>query len=157
MRKKTKAGKPEGKEKRAQGKATEAPRAGEKHHGSDPDDRATLTEMMKRKALEEKKRKLDEQAAAMLASKKARLKKEAPPAPSESEIDLGVFTATHGNLLEKKFEASGSGGVKPMKIVRRFDISKITPPSSPPSRTFGLSTPPEVPAEKEKHVPVEVE
>ncbi|KAJ0785526.1 hypothetical protein HanOQP8_Chr02g0044211 [Helianthus annuus] len=77
-----------------------------KHRGSDPDDRATLTEMMRKKALEEKKRKLDEQAAAMLASKKARLQKETPPAPSESEIDLGAFTATHGNLLEKIYEAS---------------------------------------------------
>ncbi|KAJ0586267.1 hypothetical protein HanHA89_Chr05g0209891 [Helianthus annuus] len=70
--------------------------------------------MMRKKALEEKKRKLDEQAAAMLASKKARLQKETPPAPSESEIDLGVFTATHGNLLEKIFEPSSSGGVKPV-------------------------------------------
>ncbi|MFS7906970.1 hypothetical protein Hanom_Chr01g00065481 [Helianthus anomalus] len=81
----------------------------------------------------------------MFASKKARLQKETLPAPSESEIDLGVFTATHGNLLEKIFEASGSGaGVKPVKVARKFDISQITPPSSPLSRTFGLSTPPEV-------------
>ncbi|KAJ0450592.1 hypothetical protein HanHA300_Chr15g0558011 [Helianthus annuus] len=57
--------------------------------------------MMRKKALEDKKRKLDEQAAAVLASKKARLQKEAPPAPSESEIDFGVFTATRGNLSEK--------------------------------------------------------
>ncbi|KAJ0770573.1 hypothetical protein HanPI659440_Chr07g0259181 [Helianthus annuus] len=33
-------------------------------------------------------------------------------APSESEIDLGVFTATHGNLLENFFEASSSGGTR---------------------------------------------
>ncbi|KAM0071179.1 hypothetical protein Hdeb2414_s0001g00021951 [Helianthus debilis subsp. tardiflorus] len=63
--------------------------------------------MMKKKALEDKKRKLDEQVAAMLASKRARLQKEAPPAPSESEIDLEVFSAKHGNLLEKIFKASG--------------------------------------------------
>ncbi|KAJ0765627.1 hypothetical protein HanPI659440_Chr08g0305591 [Helianthus annuus] len=181
-RKKTKPGKPEGKEKRVEGKTTETPRkrpstlpvldyvvvsdtlsslgGGEKHRGSDPDDRATLTEMMRKKALEDKKRKLDEQAAAMLASKKARLQKETPPAPSESEIDLGVFTATRGNLLEKIYEASGSGGTKflfPVKAARRFDISQITSPSSPPSRTFGLSTPPEVPIEKEKQIPMEVE
>ncbi|KAM0032168.1 hypothetical protein Hdeb2414_s0016g00472091 [Helianthus debilis subsp. tardiflorus] len=113
--------------------------------------------MMRKKALEEKKRKLDEQAAAILASKKVRLQKETPPAPSESEIDLGVFTATHGNLLEKIFEASGSGGVKSVKAARRFDISQITPHASPPLRTFGLSTPPEVQAEKGKQIPVEVE
>ncbi|MFS7966393.1 hypothetical protein Hanom_Chr09g00773231 [Helianthus anomalus] len=65
--------------------------------------------MLRKKALEDKIRKLDEQAAAMLASKKARLQKETPPSPSESKIDLGVFTATRGNLLEKIYEASGSG------------------------------------------------
>ncbi|KAJ0809369.1 hypothetical protein HanPI659440_Chr01g0013981 [Helianthus annuus] len=86
--------------------------AGEKRGGSDPDDGTTLTEMMKKKAVEDKKRKLDEQAAAMLASKWAKLQKETPPAPSESEIDLEVFTAKHGNLLEKIFEASGSRGTR---------------------------------------------
>ncbi|MFS8035339.1 hypothetical protein Hanom_Chr17g01591881 [Helianthus anomalus] len=44
--------------------------AGEKPHGSDPDDCSTLTEMMNKKALEDKKRKLDEQAVALLASKR---------------------------------------------------------------------------------------
>ncbi|KAM0021974.1 hypothetical protein Hdeb2414_s0023g00623301 [Helianthus debilis subsp. tardiflorus] len=90
--------------------------------------------MMKKKALEDKKRKLDEQAAAMLAPKKTRLQKEALPAPSESEIDLVVFSAKHGNLLEKIFEAFGSRGAKPAKTIRKIDISKITPPTSPPSR-----------------------
>ncbi|KAJ0843948.1 hypothetical protein HanRHA438_Chr15g0696981 [Helianthus annuus] len=137
--------KPEGKAKRAEEKTTETPRkrpstrpfldyvvvsdtlsglgTKEKRGGSDPDDSTTLTDMMRKKALEDKKRKLDEQAAAVLASKKARLQKEAPPAPSESEIDFGVFTATCGNLLEKIYEASGSGGVKPVKAGRKFDIS----------------------------------
>ncbi|KAF5796757.1 hypothetical protein HanRHA438_Chr08g0367661 [Helianthus annuus] len=118
----------EGKEKGAEEKATETPRkrpstlpfldyvlvsdtlsglgAGEKRDWSDPDD------SVKKKALEDKKRKLDEQAAVMLASKRARLQKEAPPAPSESEIDLEVFTAKHGNLLEKIFEAFGSCGTR---------------------------------------------
>ncbi|MFS7962787.1 hypothetical protein Hanom_Chr08g00730621 [Helianthus anomalus] len=80
--------------------------AGEKPRGSDPEDRSTLTEMMRKKALEDKKRKLDEQAAAMLAVKKARLQKEAPLAPSESEIDMGVFSGDRGNLLEEIFAAS---------------------------------------------------
>ncbi|MFS7947891.1 hypothetical protein Hanom_Chr06g00553471 [Helianthus anomalus] len=47
--------------------------------------------------------------------------------------------------------------VKPVKAGHRFDISQITPPASPPSSTFDLSTPPEVPAEEAKRIPVEVE
>ncbi|KAJ0789226.1 hypothetical protein HanPI659440_Chr05g0201071 [Helianthus annuus] len=97
--------------------------------------------MKKKKVLEDKKKELDEQAAAALAAKKSKLQKETPPAPSESEIDLGVFSAKRGNLLEKIYAASGSQGAKSSKSARKFDISKITPPSSPPSRTFGLSPP----------------
>ncbi|KAM0066439.1 hypothetical protein Hdeb2414_s0002g00049021 [Helianthus debilis subsp. tardiflorus] len=114
-----------------------------KRAGRDPDDSATLTEMMKKKALGDKKRKLDEQAAVALAVKKAKLQKKTPPAPSESEIDLGVFTTKHG--------------AKPGKASRKVDISKITPPpTSPPSRTFGLS-PPHVDPGKRKEDEVEVE
>ncbi|KAJ0818625.1 hypothetical protein HanPI659440_Chr00c01g0704611 [Helianthus annuus] len=137
-RKKTKADKSEKGEKRVEGKTTGV---GEKAHVSDPDDRATLTEHMRKKALKDKKRKLDEQAAALLASKKAKLHKEAPPAPSESEIDMGVFSGGRGNLLEEIFAASAPTGVKSGKGPRRLDISQITPPQSPPSRTIG-STPP---------------
>ncbi|KAJ0430377.1 hypothetical protein HanHA300_Chr17g0668361 [Helianthus annuus] len=46
---------------------------------------------------------------------------------------------------------------KPSTAPRKIDISKITPPTSPPSRTFGLSTPSENPVEKEKQVHDEVE
>ncbi|MFS7954817.1 hypothetical protein Hanom_Chr07g00635091 [Helianthus anomalus] len=113
--------------------------------------------MMKKKALEDKKRRLDEQAAAMLASKRARLQKEAPPAPSESEIDLEVFSAKHGNLLEKIFEPSGSRGVKPGKTSRKIDLSKITPPTSPPSRTFNLYPSRDDFGDKRKPDDVEVE
>ncbi|MFS7978418.1 hypothetical protein Hanom_Chr10g00915251 [Helianthus anomalus] len=92
----------------------------------DPDDDATLTEIMKKKkVLEDKKKELDEKVT--------------PPAPSESKIDLGVFSAKHGNLLEKIYAASGSQGVKSGKGTRKVDISKITPPTSPPSRIFGIS------------------
>ncbi|MFS7909835.1 hypothetical protein Hanom_Chr02g00099211 [Helianthus anomalus] len=93
----------------------------------------------------------------MLGSKKARLKKEAPLAPSESEIDMGVFTAKHGNLLEQIFEGSGSRGAKPGKAARRIDISKITPPTSPPSRTFNLSPDQDDLGDKENPDDVEVE
>ncbi|KAF5768199.1 hypothetical protein HanXRQr2_Chr14g0633581 [Helianthus annuus] len=131
-RKKTKTGTLERREKRVEDKAADTPRkrpstlpvldyvvvsdtlsglgAGEKPHGSDPDDRSTLTEMMKKKALEDKKRKLDEQAAALLASKKAKLQKEVPVAPSESDIDMGIFSGDRGNLLEEIYAASALTG-----------------------------------------------
>ncbi|KAM0013487.1 hypothetical protein Hdeb2414_s0043g00741521 [Helianthus debilis subsp. tardiflorus] len=139
--------------------------------------------MMKKKALEDKKRKLDEQAVAMLASKRAKLQKENPPAPSESEVDMNVFSVKRGNLLEEIYIASAPQGkdfaivsliiwlfdiffncqgclvtgVKSGRTSRKVDISKITPPTSPPSRTFGLSPPPEGLAEKERHIHVGVE
>ncbi|KAJ0430840.1 hypothetical protein HanHA300_Chr17g0673651 [Helianthus annuus] len=65
---------------------------------------------MKKKALEDKKRKLDEQVAALLASKKAKLQKDAPPAPSESDIDMGIFSGDRGNLLEEIYAASAPTG-----------------------------------------------
>ncbi|KAJ0678165.1 hypothetical protein HanOQP8_Chr12g0444771 [Helianthus annuus] len=124
--------------------------AGEKPRGSDPEDRATLSENMRKKALEDKKHKLDELAAALLASKKAKLHKEAHPAPSESEIDMGIFSEQRGNLLEEIFAVSAPTGVKPGKGPRRFDISDITPPQSPPSRTVRLTPPRDGTREKEK-------
>ncbi|MFS7967835.1 hypothetical protein Hanom_Chr09g00790411 [Helianthus anomalus] len=66
--------------------------------------------------------------------------------PSESEIDLGVFSAKAGNLLEKMYKSAGSRGV------RKINISKITLPESPPSQTFDLSTPRPDPNEKGKGV-----
>ncbi|KAJ0466686.1 hypothetical protein HanIR_Chr14g0674941 [Helianthus annuus] len=182
-RKKRKADKPEKGEKRVEGKTAgtfrERPStlpfldyvvisdtlsglgAGEKARVSDPDDQSTLTEMMKKKALEDKKRKLDEQAAALLAPKKAKLHKEAPPAPSESEIDMGIFSGGRGNLLEEIFAAStptatfdccgcSMAGVKSGKGPRRLDVSQITPPTSPPSRTVGLTPPRDDPGKEKK-------
>ncbi|KAM0013319.1 hypothetical protein Hdeb2414_s0044g00741851 [Helianthus debilis subsp. tardiflorus] len=70
---------------------------------------------------------------------------------------MNVFSAKCGNLLEKIYAASTPQGVKSGRTSRKVDISKITPPTSPPSRTFGLSPPPEGLAEKEKKVHVEVE
>ncbi|KAJ0681227.1 hypothetical protein HanPI659440_Chr16g0633451 [Helianthus annuus] len=98
--------------------------------------------MKQKKVLEDKKKELDEQAAVALPAKKSKLQKETPPAPSESEIDLGVFSAKCGNLLEKIHAASSSQGAKSGKGSRKIDISHITPPTSPPSRTFDLSPPP---------------
>ncbi|KAJ0518505.1 hypothetical protein HanRHA438_Chr11g0517431 [Helianthus annuus] len=142
-RKKKKLDKSERKEKKVKESVTEPPCTGEKRTERDPDEDETLTEIMrKKKVLEDKKKELDEQAAAALAAKKSKLQKETPPAPSESEIDLGVFSAKHGNLLEKIYDASGSQGAKSGKGTRKIDISQITPPTSPPSRTFDLSPPP---------------
>ncbi|KAJ0511890.1 hypothetical protein HanRHA438_Chr11g0530761 [Helianthus annuus] len=144
-------------EKKVQENVAETPHARDKRVERDPDDDETLTEIMKkRKALEDKKKELDEQAAAALAAKKSKLQKETPPAPSESEVDLGVFSAKRGNLLEKIYAASGSQGVKSDKAPRKVDISKITPPTSPPSRTFDLS-PPHDDRGKRKEDDVEVE
>ncbi|KAM0040321.1 hypothetical protein Hdeb2414_s0012g00392391 [Helianthus debilis subsp. tardiflorus] len=115
---------------------------GEVRQGSDPDDAVTLTEHMKEKALADHKRRLDEQAAALLAAKRAKLQKDAPPAPSESEVDLGVFSGGRGNLLEEIYAASAPRPVlKTSKKTRPVDISQITPPTSPPSRTIGLTPP----------------
>ncbi|KAJ0615957.1 hypothetical protein HanRHA438_Chr02g0084141 [Helianthus annuus] len=111
-----------------------------------------------KRILEDKKKELDEQAAVALAEKKSKLQKETTTAPSESEIDLGVFSAEVGNLLEKMYKsASGSRGLKPGKGVRKVDVSKITPPTSPPSRTFDLSPPCANPDGKRKEDDVEVE
>ncbi|KAJ0521330.1 hypothetical protein HanIR_Chr10g0469621 [Helianthus annuus] len=86
--------------------------AGDKRAERDPDDDATLTEIeKKKKALEDKKKELDEQAAAALAEKKSRSQKETTAAPSESKVDLSVFSVKPRNLLEKIYKsASGSRG-----------------------------------------------
>ncbi|KAM0020768.1 hypothetical protein Hdeb2414_s0025g00670721 [Helianthus debilis subsp. tardiflorus] len=97
---------------------------------------------MKKKALDDHKRHLDEQAAALLAAKRAKLQKDAPPAPSESEVDLGVFSGGRGNLLEEIYAASAPRPVlKTSKKTRPMDVSRITPPASPPSRIVGLTPP----------------
>ncbi|KAM0010675.1 hypothetical protein Hdeb2414_s0071g00773811 [Helianthus debilis subsp. tardiflorus] len=115
---------------------------GEVRQGSDPDDKATLSEHMRKRALDDHKRQLNEQAAALLAAKRAKLQKDAPPAPSESEVDLGVFSGGRGNLLEEIYAASAPRPVlKTSKKTRPMDISRITPPTSPPSRTIGLTPP----------------
>ncbi|MFS7983963.1 hypothetical protein Hanom_Chr11g00980901 [Helianthus anomalus] len=125
--------------------------AGDKRIERDPDDDATLMEIMKKKkALEDKKKELDAHAAATLVEKKSKLQKDTATAPSESEIYLGVFSAKASNLLEKMYNsASGSRDCvysytavpKSGKSTRKVDIYQITPPTSPPSRPFDLSPP----------------
>ncbi|MFS7995657.1 hypothetical protein Hanom_Chr12g01120531 [Helianthus anomalus] len=85
--------------------------AGGKRTERDPEDDETLTKIVKKKmVLEDKKKELDEQAVAALATKRSKLQKETPPAPIESEIDMGVFSAKRGNLLEEIYVAFGSRG-----------------------------------------------
>ncbi|KAJ0699135.1 hypothetical protein HanRHA438_Chr10g0435971 [Helianthus annuus] len=133
--------------------------AGVKCSERDPDDDATLTRIMKKKkALEDKKKELDAQAAAALAEKKTKLQKETTAAPSESEIDLCMFSAKVGNRLEKMFKsASGSRAPKSGRSARKIDISKITPPTSPLSRPLDLSPPHSDPKGKGKEDEVEVD
>ncbi|KAJ0655007.1 hypothetical protein HanLR1_Chr14g0513541 [Helianthus annuus] len=95
---------------------------GEVRQGSDPDDKATLSEHMKERALDDHKRQLDEQAAALLAAKRAKLQKDAPPRHPQSLKLIWVL-------------------LKTSKKPRPVDISRITPPTSPPSRTVGLTPP----------------
>ncbi|KAL9995891.1 hypothetical protein Hdeb2414_s0002g00045551 [Helianthus debilis subsp. tardiflorus] len=113
---------------------------------------------MKKKLLEDKKRELDAQATAALAKKKSKLKKATVTAPSESEIDLGVFNVKPGNLLEKMYKSgSGSRAPKSGKGTHRVGISQITPLESPPSQTLDLSPPHPDPKWKGKGDDVEVE
>ncbi|KAJ0830892.1 hypothetical protein HanPSC8_Chr15g0660671 [Helianthus annuus] len=116
---------------------------GVKRQSRDPNDDSTLTEMMKkRKVLEDKKKKLDAQAAAALAEKKSKLQKETTAAPSESEIDLGVFTEKTGNRLENFFKsASAPRAPKSGRSRSKIDISVITPSASPPFKPLDLSPP----------------
>ncbi|MFS7903434.1 hypothetical protein Hanom_Chr01g00023981 [Helianthus anomalus] len=74
--------------------------------------------------------------------KKSKPQKENATAPSESEIDLGVFS-------EKTAPKSGRSRSK-------IGISKITPPASPSSKSLDLSPPRSDPKGKGKEYDVEV-
>ncbi|KAL9998758.1 hypothetical protein Hdeb2414_s0525g00910741 [Helianthus debilis subsp. tardiflorus] len=80
-------------------------------------------------------------------------------APSESEIDLGVFSKKSGNCLEKIFKASFAprSSSKFARSGSKIDISKITPPTSPPSKPLDLSPPNPDPKGKGKEDDVEVD
>ncbi|KAM0048340.1 hypothetical protein Hdeb2414_s0008g00273301 [Helianthus debilis subsp. tardiflorus] len=122
----------------------------EVRQGSDPDDKATLSEHMRKRALDDHKRQLDEQAAALLAAKRAKLQKDAPPPPPHpqslkliwvcSVVVEGTCWRKYGlpllPALENYFHLP-----KMSKKARMVAISQITPPASPPSRTVGLTPP----------------
>ncbi|KAJ0605995.1 hypothetical protein HanHA300_Chr02g0069201 [Helianthus annuus] len=138
--------------------------AGDKRVERDHDDDATLTEIMKKKkVLGDKKKELDEQPAAALAAKNLSFRRRLPLPLQSWILFWGVFRGKHGNLLEKIYAASGSQVtkffiyVKLGKSVSKVDISKITPPTSPPSRTFDLSPPHVDLGEKRKGDDVEIE
>ncbi|KAJ0772343.1 hypothetical protein HanOQP8_Chr03g0086281 [Helianthus annuus] len=60
-------------------------------------------------------------------------------------------------FLDFDYYSCPVAGLKPGKGARKVDISKITPPTSPPSRAFDLSPPHANPGEKRKEDDVEVE
>ncbi|KAM0057557.1 hypothetical protein Hdeb2414_s0005g00159561 [Helianthus debilis subsp. tardiflorus] len=70
---------------------------------------------------------------------------------------MGIFSGGRGNLLEEIFAASAPTGVKSGKGPRRLDISQITPPASPPSRTIDLTPPRDDPGKKKKEDEVAAE
>ncbi|MFS8023013.1 hypothetical protein Hanom_Chr16g01446431 [Helianthus anomalus] len=80
-------------------------------------------------------------------------------APSESEIDLGVFSKKTGNRLEKILKSSSAPRLssKSARSGSKIDISKITPPASPPSKPLDLSPPHPDPKGKGKEDDVEVD
>ncbi|MFS7972983.1 hypothetical protein Hanom_Chr09g00851231 [Helianthus anomalus] len=107
----------------------------------------------KRKLLADQKRELDAQAALDLSEKKRKVMGHVV-APSDSEVDLGVFSKKSGNLLEEIYEASSQkkasskstrSASRGVKIVAP-DISAIPPLTSPPRVVFGdsqiLTSPP---------------
>ncbi|KAJ0951065.1 hypothetical protein HanPSC8_Chr02g0055591 [Helianthus annuus] len=118
---------------------------GEVRQGSDPDDKATLTEHMKKKALDDHKRHLDEQAAALLAAKRAKLQKDAPQPLLNLRLIWVCLVGVEGicwrRYLMLCFSPCFMAATKTGKKPRPVDISQITPPTSPPSRTVGLTPP----------------
>ncbi|MFS8023761.1 hypothetical protein Hanom_Chr16g01455331 [Helianthus anomalus] len=84
--------------------------------------------------------------------------KESTAAPSELEIDLGVFSKKTGNRLEKIFKSSSAPrSSKSARSGSKIDISKITPPTSPPSKPLDSSPPRADPKGKGKEDDVEVD
>ncbi|KAM0008273.1 hypothetical protein Hdeb2414_s0008g00294001 [Helianthus debilis subsp. tardiflorus] len=80
-------------------------------------------------------------------------------APLESKIDLGVFSKKTGNRLEKILKTSSAprSSSKSACSGSKIDISKITPPASPPSKPLDLSPPHPDPKGKGKEDDVEVD
>ncbi|KAJ0524679.1 hypothetical protein HanHA300_Chr09g0303291 [Helianthus annuus] len=115
--------------------------------------------------------------------KKSKFQKETTSAPSESEIDFGVFSEKTGNHLEKIFKSVSAPRCMISSIVyvsvycyayfdclcfiatasksarsgSKIDISKITHPASPPSKPLDLSPPSPDPKGKGKEDDIEVE
>ncbi|KAJ0841477.1 hypothetical protein HanPSC8_Chr14g0630791 [Helianthus annuus] len=120
---------------------------GKKSQQSDPDDGATLSEHMKKKALDDHKRRLDEQAAAVFAAKKAKLQKEAPKRPRSLRLIWASLVEVVGICWRRYmlplllFLVIFFHLFKTSKKPRATDISRITPPTSPPSRIVGLTPP----------------
>ncbi|KAJ0928454.1 hypothetical protein HanRHA438_Chr04g0194211 [Helianthus annuus] len=70
---------------------------------------------------------------------------------------MSVFSGGRGNLLEEIYAASAPPEVKFGKKPRKVDISQITPPASPPSRTVGLTPSRDDPGKKKNEDEISVE
>ncbi|KAF5773998.1 hypothetical protein HanXRQr2_Chr13g0595181 [Helianthus annuus] len=126
--------------------------AGVKRSAPDPDDDITFTEMLakKQRVLEDKKRELDAQAAVVLSEKKLKFTGEIV-APSESEVDLGFLArnliiflrrySRHPSPLDDNCLSFTAASAKSTRSGVKVDISKITPPTSPPPVPFDVSPP----------------
>ncbi|KAM0047657.1 hypothetical protein Hdeb2414_s0008g00265791 [Helianthus debilis subsp. tardiflorus] len=112
---------------------------GEVRQGSDPDDKATFTEHMKKKALDDHKHHLDEQAAALLAAKRAKLQKDAPQHLRCLKL-IWVFLVEVVGTCWRRYMLPLLRALTSKKL-RPVDVSRITPPTSPLSRTVGLTPP----------------
>ncbi|KAF5755531.1 hypothetical protein HanXRQr2_Chr17g0803831 [Helianthus annuus] len=107
---------------------------------------------------EMRKKKREEKVEEKTAEDPVDKRLETTIAPSELEIDLGVFSEKTGNRLEKIFNsASASRAPKSGRSVRKVDISNITPHASPPSKPLDLSHPRSDPKGKGKEDDVEVD
>ncbi|KAJ0715853.1 hypothetical protein HanPI659440_Chr13g0506171 [Helianthus annuus] len=126
--------------------------AGVKRSAPDPDDDVTFTEMLakKQKVLEDKKCELDAQAVVVLSEKKLKFMGEIV-APSESEVDLGFLErnlviflrrySRHPPPLDDNCLSFTTASAKSTRYGVKVDISKITPPISPPPVPFDVSHP----------------
>ncbi|KAM0055070.1 hypothetical protein Hdeb2414_s0006g00201851 [Helianthus debilis subsp. tardiflorus] len=89
--------------------------------------------MMKKRKMLEYKKEPDKQAIAALAEKKSKLQEETIVAPSESEIDLGVFSEKIGKNIQVCFRFSSwwrmlvlvLGGMRPMLRVWKLRFSQV--------------------------------
>ncbi|KAJ0622858.1 hypothetical protein HanIR_Chr01g0025361 [Helianthus annuus] len=108
---------------------------GERIRESDPDDSTTLTEHMRKKALEDHKRKLDGSPLLFLLPKKRNFVRRLLPRLPNLRLIWVSLVGVVGIFWRRYLLRL------PLLLPRVVDISQITPPASPPSMTVGLTPP----------------